>query len=267
MTTTISLTGSELAPIPVSERWGGLRNLLGKELGEWWKTKLWWIQTLLWLAIVVGISTIVMADSAGMTATEHLDESILTFFAVGLTAAGIGVVVTVQGAVIGEKDLGTAAWVMSKPVSRASFIFAKVVAHSVGFLVTAVIVPAVAFWFASQSFLPAPIDVGRYAVGVGVYALGIVFYVSMTVALGTMFDGRGPVAGIAIGFILSGQLLKGGIPPAVLTATPWALAEVATSFTLGETAEWNRLVPVVVTAVAITLFAIVSMWRFEREEF
>ena len=63
----------------------------------------------------------------------------------GATAIGIGVIVTVQGAIVGEKELGTAAWVISKPVSRASFIVAKLVGHGVGFLVTALVVPAVVF--------------------------------------------------------------------------------------------------------------------------
>jgi len=52
-------------------------------------------------------------------------------------------VVTIQGTIIGEKDQGTAAWMMSKPVSRTSFIMSKIVAHTFGFLITAVLVLAI----------------------------------------------------------------------------------------------------------------------------
>jgi ABC-2 type transport system permease protein len=68
---------------------------------------------------------------------------------------GNGVVVTIQGSVIGEKDQGTAEWVMSKPVSRASFVMWKIVAHSFGFLVTAVLIPASIYAVISTAQSPA----------------------------------------------------------------------------------------------------------------
>ena len=42
-----------------------------------------------------------------------------------MVASVIAVVAKTQGAIIGEKQLGTAAWVLSKPASRRAFVLAK----------------------------------------------------------------------------------------------------------------------------------------------
>ena len=46
----------------------------------------------------------------------------------------IGIIVVMQDAIIEEIQLGTAAWVLSKPVSRQAFLSAKLVASVVGML-------------------------------------------------------------------------------------------------------------------------------------
>jgi MFS superfamily sulfate permease-like transporter len=60
-----------------------------------------------------------------------------------------------------------------------------------------------------------------------------VFYVILTIALGTMFKGRGPVAGIAVGFILACQFFTVGrthCPSSMTASTPggsrWVMAGV-----------------------------------------
>lgn len=260
-------TGANLIATRTSRRWGGFGNLLRKELGQWWTTKLWWIQTLIWVALIAGISTIASLDSAGMTPAEHFVEATRSPFLIGALVIGIGVVVTVQGAVIGEKDQGTAAWIMSKPVSRASFVMSKIVAHSFGFIVTAVVVPAVVYAFVSSMLFPGMLDLGGYAIATSVVALSTVFYVALTVCLGTVFDGRGPVAGLGIAVLLTGQFLNGMLPPALVMRTPWPLGEVAASFAVGVTPEWNRMTPIVATAIGAVVLSVLAVWRFGRDEF
>ncbi len=55
----------------------------------------------------------------------------------------VGVVIIMQGVVVGEKKSGTAAWVLSKPVTRPAFILSKVIANSLGVLVTMVVLPGI----------------------------------------------------------------------------------------------------------------------------
>jgi ABC-2 type transport system permease protein len=208
----------------------------------------------------------VMLDS-GMAPDALVQEAVQTFLLVGATAIGIGVVLTIQGAVVGEKELGTAAWVMSKPVSRTSFVLAKLIGHSVGFFVTAVLIPSIVFVVEARFLLPVQLDYGRFALAVAVLTLSVLFYVVLTIALGCAFKGRGPVAGIGIGLILVGQFFKGMLPLPLVLFTPWLLGDTASSFALASRPDFNRMIPITATAVATLVFIFLAMWRFRREEF
>jgi len=247
---------------PATGWWRGFGNLLRKELGQWWGTRLWWLQILTWVVILNGVTAIIMLDAA-----EGIDEAIKNFLLMGAGAIGIGVVLTVQGSIVGEKESGTAAWVMSKPVSPSAFVLAKLIAHTVGFLVTAVLVPSFVFGIQAASLTSSPIAYGPFALAVLVMALAVVFYVALTLALGTIFDGRGPIAGIGVGLLLAGLFFKGMLPLPFVLVTPWLLGDVASGIALGSSLEFNGAIPVVATAVTTSVLILTALWRFAREEF
>ncbi len=260
----MSATAPEVrVPLRPATGWSrGFRNLLRKELGQWWSTRQWWIQLLAWVVILNGVAALIMLDS-GSTASE----AVQTFLLMGAFVIGVGVVLTVQGAIVGERDSGTAAWVMSKPVSPSAFILAKMVAHSLGFLVTAILVPSLLFAVEAQVLLSVPISYGSFALGVLVVALAILFYVALTLALGTIFQGRGPVAGIGVGLLLTGQFFSGMLPLPLVIVTPWLLGDVASSIALGTELEFHGTVPVLATATTTAALLLLALWRFSREEF
>ena len=256
----------ELIPIR-SQGWRvGLGNLTRKELGLWWRTKLWWIHALIWAVLLAGVSTVVMFDPAG-TAEARMNEAIQTFFLVGATAVPIGIVLTLQGAIVGEKELGTAAWVLSKPVSRSAVLVSKLVAHFVGFVATALLIPASLFLISETVFFEGSIDLGAFSVGMAIAALGILFYVVLTLALGCIYKARGPIAGVGITLVLMGQFFKGILPLPLVLATPWLLGDTAASFPMHELPEFDRSIPVIVVVVEIIVLGLVAVWRFNREEF
>lgn len=254
--------------IPVREqRWlGGFGNLFRKELGQWWGTRTWWVQILIWVLILNGITTII-ALTESMTPEELLAEVVGTFLAVGIGTIGIGTVITVQGAIVGEKELGTAAWVMSKPVSRSAFILAKTLAYAIGYWITAMIIPAVILVLFTGRLIPLPIVIGPFLIGLALVAVGQLFYLSLTLMLGTFFNSRGPIAGIGIGFILTGLLLKGMIPLMFQIITPWLLADVASGLALGTELPSVWPVPIIATSIWIVAMTAIALWRFNREEF
>ena len=255
-----------LAPMRGGNRLGGFGNMFRKELGQWWGTRTWWVQILIWVLILNGISTIVALTEAG-TPGEVLQEVMLTFLPMSLGAIGIGTVITVQGAIVGEKELGTAAWVMSKPASRAAFILAKTFAYAIGYWVTAIIIPSTIFFITMRQLVPAPLAVMPFIAGVTLVALGQLFYLALTLMLGTFFSSRGPIAGIGIAFILTGLMLKGFIPFQVLIMTPWPLPDVASGLALGTELPSVWPVPIIATGFWIVIMSAVALWRFKREEF
>jgi len=255
-----------LIPVRESARLGGFGNMLRKELGQWFGTRTWWVQTLIWVLILDGISTITALTETA-TPQEMLAEVVGTFIAVGIGTIGIGTVIAVQGAMVGEKQLGTAAWVMSKPASRSAFILAKMLAYAIGYGITAIIIPAVIFITVTGRLLPLPIATGPFLIGLALMALGQLFYLSLTLMLGTFFSSRGPIAGIGIGFIMTGLLLKSFIPLPVQIVTPWPLPDVASGLVLGTELPSVWPIPIIGTMIWIVLMTAVALWRFGREEF
>ena len=255
-----------LIPVRESARLGGFGNMLRKELGQWWGTRTWWVQILIWVLILNGITTIV-ALTESMTPEELRAEVVGTFLAVGAGAIGIGTVVKVQGAIVGEKQLGTAAWVMSKPASRSAFILAKMLAYAIGYWVTAMIIPAVIFIIVMGQLLPVPFAIPPFLAGLALMALGQLFYLSLTLMLGTFFNSRGPIAGIGIAIILTGLMLKGLIPLMVQIVTPWPLGDVAGGLALGTELPSVWPVPILATVIWIVVMTAAALWRFGREEF
>lgn len=252
--------------IPIGGRSRGFRNLLRKETGQWWATRLWWIHMILWVVVLDVVAAFIIRD-AEVGAAAALQETIKTFLAMGASAVAIGVVVTIQGAIVGEKELGTAAWVVSKPVSRGSFVLAKLAAHLIGFFVTAVAVPLAGLIIVIQTADVPAVDYAGLAKGVAVMMLAVTFYVVLTLALGTVFAGRGPVAGIGIGLVLIGLFFRGILPQALVLATPWPLGDVASSLALGTDLDFNWQIPVVVNAAVAAGLLMLALWRFRREEF
>ena len=269
VTKTASGEARLLQPV-TAEGWrGGLGNLLRKEFGQWWRTKMWWIQLIIWLALLNGIATIIVFQATQPgdgTVSEPSLEAVQTFLIMGASVIGIGVVTTVQSAIVGEKQSGTAAWVMSKPASRQAFILSKAAAHGVGFGVTAVLLPAIVFIAEALWLFDLTLTVGTFLAGVGLVALNMLFYLALTLMLGTMFDSRGPITGLGIAVIFAGMFFKGMLPPAVVNLTPWLTGDIAAGIALDMPLPDNWFVPVVATVIWTVFFMAVALWRFSREE-
>jgi ABC-2 type transport system permease protein len=244
--------------------------MLGKELGQWWGTRKWWVQLLIWLVLLNGITTIQMLEdpaAIGFTAAEQAQDIVRTFFLMGAVVTAIGVITTLQGAIVGERQLGTAAWVMSKPVARPAFILAKAVAHAIGFGLTAAVVPALVFAIEAQLLISMSLAPAAYLAGVGLLVLGQLFYLALTLLLGAAVRSRGPIAGIGLAVVLGGLFFKGMLPPALVMLLPWLLPEIGGMVTLGMPLPPNWFVPIIATGCAIVAMTAVAVWRFAREEF
>jgi ABC-2 type transport system permease protein len=276
------------ALLPVNEKgWRrGFANLLSKENGAWWRTRTWLVQTIVWVAILDGIlATILFAvpktsariDPQNAAVAEAMESmaskstnGLMVFTIMGLMALATGMVIAAQEAIIDEKKSGTAAWILSKPVSRASFILAKLIAHGLGMLVAGVIVPG-AIAFVMLSAAGGPISLGSFVPVLGMLFLNVLFYLTLTLMLGTLFDGRGPVIGIPLALVYGYQFFT-GLAPWLNNITPWGfLAQTAgpnptiAQVGLGQAA--LPLAPIVATALWCVLFIAVALWRFNREEF
>jgi ABC-2 type transport system permease protein len=197
-----------LQPVTAKGWQRGFANLFRKELGQWWSTRQWWIQTIIWVFILNGITTIIMVEESDFTQVQLLQEVVQVFLMLGAMATAIGIVTSTQSAIVGEKQLGTAAWIMSKPASRSAFVWAKWLAYALGFGVTAVLIPTIIFLIETRQLVAAPLSLGLFLQGVGLLLLSQLFYLSLTLMLGTLYNSRGPITGIGIALIIGGMFFK-----------------------------------------------------------
>ena len=229
-------------------------------------TRKWLVHLLIWLVFLNGF-VVVVALTDTETTVKIEQEAIEVFFMAGAFAAGIGIVTAAQGAVVAEKQLGTAAWIMSKPASRSAFVLSKLVANALSFLGLAVVLPSMVFYGQSLLLWGQAPDPWAFLAAVGVAAVHVLFYLALTLLLGTLFDTRGPLTGIAMGVLLSGLLLPNVLPEIVTMVLPWNLSRIAVGLTLGSAMPVIWPLPIVATALWTVAFVAVALWRFSREEF
>ena len=257
---------------PVLERgWQrGFGNLFRSENSLRWGRNRWVLSALTWLAILNGFIFLIAygeADSGRLTPAEIAAESIAIFLTFGTIATAVGVVTGVQGAIIREKQLGTAAWVLSKPVSRSAFVLAKILSYSIVFLAMPLLLTSLIFYIQSQILWGQTPALLPFVAGWLVMSLHMLFYVSFTVMLGTLFNGRGPVSAIGLGFLFGGQIFPNFLPGWVTLIFPWKLSELAPALALGQPLPPGWPIPIIATAVWTVVFIVIALWSFGREEF
>jgi ABC-2 type transport system permease protein len=264
----------------------GFGNLLHKENSLWWRTSRWWVQTLIWIAIGNGILFMVIAvaprmeNSSGQTSTTQSTDSQQPLDILGLTvylkiagiATAIGVAVLAQDTLITEKQSGTAAWVLSKPVSRSALILSKVISNSAGIMISMVIVPGaiaylIIFFIAGKAFPLLP-----YAGALGIFFVSLVFWLTLAIMLGSMSDKRGLAIGIPL-FLIIGFILFVEIAPWTVNFMPWSLTNavsaaqpaMAVALVLGQSVP--TFMPLIGSLIGCIVFTLVAIWRFQKEEF
>src|SRR5512139_2451765 len=122
----------------------GLGNLLQGEYSAWFKSSRWWKHLLMWFSII-NLMMIIMIIASAQAAKEGNDGPPLLFMygIFGGMFVAFGVMIIMQRVLVDEKRSGTAAWVLSKPVTRTAFVVSRLAVNAIAILFTAVIVPGV----------------------------------------------------------------------------------------------------------------------------
>jgi len=268
-----------------NHRWfNGFGNMFYEVNHKWWGTRFWLIQVFIWIAIIDGIlaATILSqpkvdpsqpapseAEIAGQKAVLA-DLGLEMYLILSGMFAAVGVVVLAQDALIGEKRSGTAAWVLSKPVSRSAFLLAKLAADAIGILVTLVFVQGVIGYFIFKTATGISLPITNCLAAVGLVTLMLLFFLSLTYLLGAVSNARGLVIGLPLVLIFAYQFSYK--VPALVKIMPWNLVmdmfgspSLAGALFKGE--HMATVSPIIGTAVLTALMIGATVWRFRREEF
>jgi ABC-2 type transport system permease protein len=252
----------------------GLSNLLRGELSSWFRSARWLKHFVVWLLIVNAFMVIfVYAASESAAAGEEGPPLLFMYGIFGGMFVAIGAMIIVQGAIVGEKRSGTAAWVLSKPVTRTAFVVSRLIGNTVGVLVTSVLLPGLLVYvtlgaISELGWLP-PLD---FLAGMGAIALSIFFWLTLTLMAGTFFDSTGGVIAIPMVVFFAGWFLPSllsfliYVSPVILFVGPGDVyPAVSVSLMTGQAPfSW---MPVIATAIFSIVFIAVAIWRFNQQEF
>jgi ABC-2 type transport system permease protein len=269
---------------PVDERgWRtGFANLFRKESRDWWGTRRWLVHVLIWGAILNGLLatvlfTVQQTAEAGVSASLLPAAKEITgltiFFVMSGIALSIGTIILAQDEIIDEKKQGTAAWILSKPVSRTAFVLAKLFANAFSILILMVLLQGVIAFIQVSIARGSLLPIGPFLGALGLVFLNLMFYLTLTLMLGTLFTGRGGVIGIPMAILFGYQFLV-GLLPFLGEIMPWALTMPITQQTgssltlalvLGQ--PLPSTTPIIATVAWCMVFTAVALWRFNRDEF
>ena len=190
----------------------------------------------------------------------------------GGMCVALGVMVIMQRVLVGEKRSGTAAWALSKPVTRTAFVVSRLVVNSIAILLTAVIVPGVILYVTLGLFSdlgwPSPLG---FAVALLIVVLHTFYWIALVLMMGTLSESSSVVIAVPMAVYFWFWIGTTMFPPLVyisplsLTFIPGQFNSLAGSLMAGEPViSW---LPLIVTVVSSVVFIVVAIWRFNRQEF
>ena len=178
--------------------------------------------------------------------------------------AGTGIFVAIllpMGMVAREKERGTAAFVLTKPISRAAFLGAKLVALlallGVGVLLAAIVT------YIYTAILFQPVAVGGFIGCTLLILLSLVGYGLLTFLGSTLV--RSQLAAVGIGLAAWALISIIGISPRAAQFTPAGLLEPASALAQG-TAPDHLLLSVIANVVLCVEVAAIAWLAFRRQE-
>jgi len=192
------------------------------------------------------------------TIADAIDQLMKNLSQFGTLAA----ILIAMGSVATEKERGTAAMVLTKPISRTSFLLAKLVALGLTLAVATAAGGTAAFAYTAWLFGAAPDALGFIAMCVLLW-LSLLVYTALTFLGSTLARSVLPAA--ALGIIFLGVLGALSLLPTIGKLTPGALTGIAQQVGTGVPA--NDLLVSTVSNVLIVIVAFGVAWlSFRRQE-
>jgi len=178
---------NDFHPTKSGGRFQGLGNLLKTEISRWRHSLAWWLQIAAVVLFCNGITLMAMLGSGGDPGIGMMMFPLMAGFYVALSAMTM-----IQGAVVKEKTEGTAAWVLSKPVTRVGFMTSKFITNCISMTIALVFVPWIVAYF-QLSLMGEAIDLIGTFLAMGIFWTYCMFWLTMALMLGSIFKSRRPV--------------------------------------------------------------------------
>lgn len=250
----------------------GLGPLLRKELLEQWRTRRLLIVGIVFL--VLGIISpltakylpdLIAALGTGEITIEipppTIDDSMLQIVRQVSQFGLLIAFLLAMGTVAGEKERGTAPFVLTKPVSRGAFIGAKAAALGLVLLIAMALAGLGGYVYTVLLFEPP--DPVAFTGMCALLLLQLLVIASVVLLASTIAPSTIAAGGIALGIVIVVGIVS--VVPAIGEYMPMALATVAASVGIGEPVD-NLAGPVVVGLTVMVGSLGLAWLSFRRQE-
>jgi ABC-2 type transport system permease protein len=252
----------------------GLGNLLQGEYSAWFKSSRWWKHLILWFSIINVMMIIMVIATAQEAKMGNEGPPLLLMYGVfGGMFVAVGVMIIMQQVLVREKRSGTAAWVLSKPVTRTAFVVSRLLVNSIAILLTAVIVPGVILFITLGVFSELGwLSPFGFAASLVMISLNMFYWITLVLMMGTLSDSSSVVIAVAMALFFAFAYGPGFVPqliyvsPLMLIFSPaQQMSPLTVSFISGDPVfSW---LPLVSTTVSCVIFVAIAIWRFNHQEF
>jgi ABC-2 type transport system permease protein len=196
-----------------------------------------------------------------ISSTPTVKDAITQFIK---NVAGTGIFIAIllpMGLVASEKERGTAAFALTKPLSRLAFLTAKLATLGITLTVGVAVGALATYWYTALLF--TRISPGGFFVAALLVLLSLLVYASFTFLGSTLTSAQLPAAGIGFAAWIVVSIL--GVFPGVQQYTPAGLLDPATRLALGHTPQhlWISVIANLAFIVVTLLLAVLS---FRRQE-
>lgn len=165
-----------------------------------------------------------------------------------------------MGSVAQEKEKGTAAMMLVKPMPRSMFILAKFAALTLLFAVTLLVAGLACYYYTYLLF--EALDIGAWLVLNGLLLIQILVYVAVTILCSTLMRTQIAAGGVAVGFMLFTVIF--GVIPGLGKYFPGELSTWGSRLMAGDAqASWTALI--ISTAIIIISLS-VAIVSFKKQE-
>src|SRR5690606_28263770 len=156
-------------------------------------------------------------------------------------------------------------------VTRSSFILAKLVANAAALILLSVVTQWVLAYIQISLALGSPQPIFHYLLGMSLIALNLLFWLALTLMLGTLFNNRAVIVAVPLVVLFVLLYLTSNVP-ALLDFVPIGfIVDMPDHRSLVQLAMQGQplqtVLPIITTASWCGLFVLVAIWRFGHEEF
>ena len=251
----------------------GFGAFVAKEMLETRKT--WRLWVLPGVLVFLGLTTPIMAavTPAILKATAQRQPGVVIHFPTPTTIdsyaqflgnlaqlALLVVIITGAAAVAGERRAGTAVLVLTKPLSRAAFVWAKVVANLAVLLIATAI--GTALCIAVTALLFDTSHIAAFLESVALWLVLAAMFVCLMVFLSAALDRQAAAAGAGLAVYAAIFALTGF--PAIRDRSPAGLLGANDALLKGRDAA--LAMPLAATLILAAIFVVAAAWAFRRKE-